>query len=180
MSDRPVWLLDIDGVLNVFGDEPDRAPWPAGSWRRFPATDASTRVTWPIVVAEPVAAFIREVHESGRAEVRWHTTWQQSANRIAERLALPELEVHPAPEFRDFRDAPAWWKLPGALRVIEDEHRPLIWTGDEATEDRIPARQYERINRFPNLLIAPRQHIVLTRKHLRTMDRHLTHLAALA
>jgi hypothetical protein len=180
MPDHPVWLLDIDGVLNVLGGKPDPSAWPARSWRRFPATDARTRVTWPIVAAEPVAAFIREVHESGRAEVRWHTTWQESARQIADRMELPDFEVQWAPEFGDGHDAPAWWKLAGALRVIEDEHRPLIWTDDEATENRIPARQYERINRFPNLLIAPRQHIALTRKHLRTIDRHLTHVAALA
>ncbi|BCJ37100.1 hypothetical protein Athai_46030 [Actinocatenispora thailandica] len=180
MSDRAVWLLDIDGVLNVLGGKPDRRVWPSRSWRRFSATDASTQVTWPIVVAEPVAAFIREVHDSGRAEVRWHTTWQRSAGRIGAQLGLPEFEVHSAPEFPDGRYDPEWWKLPGALRVIEDERRPLIWTDDQATPRRIPPSQYDRVNRFPNLLIAPRDRIALTRRHLRAIDRHLDHLASLA
>jgi hypothetical protein len=43
MPDHPVWLLDIDGVLNVLGGKPDPSGWPARSWRRFPATDASSR-----------------------------------------------------------------------------------------------------------------------------------------
>lgn len=181
MTDVPVWLLDIDGVLNAISSKPDRSVWPAAGWRRFEATDARTGTTWPILAAEPVAAFIREVRTSGRAEVRWHTTWQESANKVGAELGLPELEVQEAPEFaEDGEYSPTWWKLAAALRVIEEEQRPLIWTDDDATMGRIMPTPYDRVKAFPNLLIAPQQRIGLTRKQLRAIDEHLTLLEATA
>jgi hypothetical protein len=181
VTDVPVWLLDIDGVLNAISSKPDRTVWPADAWREFDATDERTNTTWPILAAEPVAAFIRDVHTSGRAEVRWHTTWQESANKVGAELGLPELEVQDAPEFRDEAEHYlGWWKLAAALRVIQDEQRPLIWTDDDATMGRIMPTPYDQVRAFPNLLIAPQQRIGLTRKQLRAIDEHLTLLEASA
>lgn len=175
MNGRPVWLLDIDGVLNAISGKPDRTVWPANDWRRFDATDARTDTTWPILAAQPVADFIRQVHQAGRAEVRWHTTWQQSAREVGAKLGLPDFEVYPAPEFLEGETGlrTGWWKVPGALRVIEQERRPLIWTDDDATLGRIMPTPYDVVSSYPNLLIAPRQRLGLTRRQLRTISDHL-------
>ena len=78
----PVWLLDIDGVLNAAAKKPDRNVWPAADWIEGRAHEAGG-AAWRILAARPVVDFIRGVHEEGRAEIRWHTTWQHDAAAVA-------------------------------------------------------------------------------------------------
>jgi hypothetical protein len=76
-----------------------------------------------------VVNFLTGVHEEGRAEIRWHTTWQHDAQNLADLVGLPKFPVADAPEApRDgvpngeltaarMRDGlPAWWKY-GAARL---------------------------------------------------------------
>lgn len=171
MTDRPVWLLDIDGVVNACTKKPDRNVWPADQWIRGHAEANGHR--WPILFARPVAAFLREVHESGRAEIRWHTTWQHEAAHVAELLDLPEFPVQDAPEFT--ARTGEWWKLPAALRVVEDEHRPLVWTDDDAGDPwDLPRGDRARLAAAaPTLIVAPSHTTGLTPKHLRQIDEFL-------
>jgi len=132
----PVWLLDIDGVINALGrNAAFRRAWPDARWIKTWATDTKG-VAWPMTGAVPVMDFIRRVHDEGLAEIRWHTTWQDSSLQVGEAFELPPFKVHPASdeEFdtsRRFRSQ--WWKYPGALRVVEHEGRRLIWTDDDIT-----------------------------------------------
>lgn len=134
-----MWLLDIDGVVNAIALEPDLDAWPAAAWTRQYVTALDGR-TWPILTARPVLDFLSAVHAAGRAEIRWHTTWQQSAvQRLAPALGLPAWPVADAPEFTDFDDSgylgrmagPRWWKAGAAARVREVERRALVWTDDD-------------------------------------------------
>jgi hypothetical protein len=84
----PVWLLDIDGVVNACAKKPDRNVWPLDQWWSL-KVDVGGH-SWPVLVAEPVLAFIRRVHAEGLAEIRWHTTWQQDAKALEEACDLPE------------------------------------------------------------------------------------------
>jgi hypothetical protein len=128
----PVWLLDIDGVVNAFQRQP-RGAWPKRSWMRVRVRN------FEIVAAAPVVAFLRQVHREGLAEVRWHTTWQDWAPEVGAALALPVFPVQDAPEFHDPAyigvDAP-WWKIPAVKRVVEQEQRPVVWTDDDLDLDR--------------------------------------------
>lgn len=65
---KPVWLLDIDGVLNVASRRPPRFVWPGDQWIQGRASDG--RHEFPMLVARPVVEFVRAVHEQDRAEVR--------------------------------------------------------------------------------------------------------------
>jgi|SRR5690242_3889824 len=181
----PVWLLDVDGVVNACTRNPDRSVWPADAWVRTEAKGVGHR--WPILVAQPVVDFIRRIHEEGRAEIRWHTTWQHDAQNLAKVLGLPEFPVQDAPEYsawfgvRDRRDD--WWKLPAAERVVGVEGRALVWTDDDlrfptpAEGRAIDAlRQAGRV-----LMISPNDRTGLTPKHLRQIDEFLSiHAAAQA
>jgi len=111
----PVWLLDIDGVINAPtapGRKPPLHVWPADDW--IDTRVWGHRQRFRICVARPVVDFIREVHESGRAEIRWHTTWQDLANQLGEAVGLPEL---PAKNPRGWlatvkvSDEPERWKV---------------------------------------------------------------------
>lgn len=178
---KPVWLLDVDGVLNAATKKPDRNVWPAEDWVQGRARD-DTR-SWPILYARPVAAFIREVHESGRAEIRWHTTWQEWARAIEELLDLPSFPVQEAPEWEVFLDGgrtkphnDEWWKIGAALRVVEEEKRPLLWTDDDADSFwNLPAAVRTRITSAqPTLIVAPAPETGLCKRHLRQIDAFLT------
>jgi hypothetical protein len=141
VRDRPpVWLLDIDGVLNAVTGDPDGAVWPREVWRKTTMTVDGAR--YRIRVAQPVLDFLLEVHRVGAADIRWHSSWQDTApRRFGPRFALPRFPVQPASEFahQDRRTATVdlpggrrvWWKVPAAERVVTEEHRVLLWTDDE-------------------------------------------------
>jgi hypothetical protein len=130
--DVPVWLLDIDGVVNALSPQAPSRPWPAGSWEQHVVrTQVPDRgvLTLPILAARPVLEFITGVVESGAAEVRWHSTWGPAAiTTLAPTLGLPPIELSTAPEWAD--SAPMWWKIPAARHLAESGRR-LVWTDDQ-------------------------------------------------
>ena len=122
----PVLLLDVDGVVNALSKKIPQGIWPHGSWITGKATDAERR-EFPMLIARPVVDFINELHSSGAAEVRWHTTWQWAVQGVPELAGFGTFEVTKAPEFENYRHyqkqaimagRPTWWKLPAAERVV--------------------------------------------------------------
>lgn len=190
----PVWLLDIDGVVNAISKKPNRTVWPTDDWSTGKAS--CDGFDWPIMWSRPVVDFIREVHESGRAEVRWHTTWQHEAQALADLVGLPKFAVAYSPEYlehwlrtsaseaerlREGRPRPVWWKLPAAERVVQDEGRPLVWTDDDMTWDLARYDKDRGLRAYaPTLLVSPDKSTGLTPKHLRQIADFLNLLAGVA
>lgn len=175
----PVWLLDIDGILNAASKKPPRNVWPADQWVHGRASDG--RHTWPILFARPVANFIRRVHKEGRAEIRWHTTWQHDAAAVGKLLDLPDFPVQEAPEWATYLacNTDDWWKTAAALRVAEVERRALVWTDDDADRWSLPQADRDRLtSAVPCLIVAPSSTTGLTPKHLRQIDAFLTEVAS--
>lgn len=128
----PVWLLDIDGVINALGgSDTYRMQWPNAVWRETRLSASGDGAGFRITVAQPVIDFIIATHEDELAEIRWHTTWQADAQRLADWAGLPTFPVHDAPEFNSKLHWKRWWKLPAAHRVVNDEGRKLLWTDDD-------------------------------------------------
>lgn len=158
---KPLWLLDIDGVINAVprGNQlPDA--WPAGSWNRKDVTNSGG--TWPILAADAVLDFITEVHETGLAEIRWHTSWQEEALDFGDAFLLPDFQVQECPEaVRNYY--PDWWKLPAVKRELnKDTGRDLLWTDDEITY-KIQARYRKDLEKLPGVkLICPNTETGLT------------------
>lgn len=184
MSDKPVWLLDVDGVLNAATKKPDRNVWPLADWCEGRANDGPRQ--WPILFARPVADFIRSVHEQDRAEIRWHTTWQGDAVNVAKLMDLPDFPVQESPEWRAHLAGgrvklhdDEWWKIRAALRVVEEEKRPLLWTDDDADSTwKLPPAVRTRITSTqPTLIVAPASETGLCKRHLRQIDEFLTECA---
>jgi hypothetical protein len=69
-SDVPILLLDFDGVLNAA-----RVDLPEG-WKR--GTFNGFVLSWD----PTVTARLRALHESGRVEIQWLTTWTTDADRL--------------------------------------------------------------------------------------------------
>jgi len=128
----PVWLLDIDGVVNASARPAPVHVWPEDHWIETSA-QGSTRV-WPIVAARPVINFINYVHYFKFAEVVWLTTWQGRANNVSDALGLPHLRILENATYRQNQYAGQnWWKLT-EFATMYLEGRPTIWTDDDISE----------------------------------------------
>lgn len=170
MTSTPIWLLDIDGVINAATRKPPTHAWPADDWIDTRTTPGKGR-SWRILAARPVLDYIRSVHESGTAEIRWHTTWQHDAQQVADALKLPTFAVQEAPEYLDAeRHLDEWWKLPAALRVLA-EGRRLVWTDDDAVD--LTTTQMHQLNEAGALVVSPAVETGLCRSHLRKIETFL-------
>lgn len=179
---RPLWLLDIDGVVNSLVDRITDTPYGKQTdWLRFHQR-IYTGLLFPIVANRAVVDYIRTVHESGRAEVRWLTTWEDNDEyrALAQALGLPEFAVEARQaEFTplEMLDHGMWWKLPAVIRVLAREpDRPVLWTDDEI-ELRSSARRWCRAqvdDRTDLMVIAPDSESGLTPYQLTLIDKFLT------
>ena len=168
----PVWLLDLDGVVNAASRTFPTHAWPKQTWQGIEAEDEEG-ITWPIKAARPVIDFIKEVHGAGRAEIRWHSTWQGYAVHVGRQLGLPDFGVQEAPEYKD-SDAEHWWKAPGARRVLAEEGRDLLWTDDDADEWLGRQERTELASLGHRLLIVcPDSRTGLCKKHLKRITQFL-------
>lgn len=125
MAILPIVALDVDGVLAPLED-PDMGPpacWPPEDWQR--ATD---RGNFGLAVARPVVAFLKAIHEQGRAEVVWHTSWMERAPQwLAPDLGLPEWPVLAT---REEHRSGGWWKASSIERLLSSG-RSVIWLDDD-------------------------------------------------
>jgi hypothetical protein len=154
----PVWLLDIDGVLNVF-----QPSWGVDLTR--------VKVGFPIRYAQPLIDRIRAIHASGAVEVRWSTTWCGWPNQLDHLGQLFDLDLPRA--FGDRPMSKTWGdlKVEAALAVLA-EGRRLIWTDDgevEAGRRLFPAlAQAEAAGQA--LLIAPESVLGLQPEHMAQIE----------
>jgi hypothetical protein len=119
MNDRHVWLLDVDGTVNA--ERVDRSVWPAWTVQDVWLRGA---FRFEVRIADGVLEFLARVHDEGYAEIRWCTTWGESAALdLAPAFDLPLWSVTKVGSFADKRRA--------AHAVVHDEGRRLLWTDDE-------------------------------------------------
>ena len=124
----PILLLDVDGVLNAPRmDLPDG--WQRGRFNGFV-------LSWD----PTVTARLRKLHDTGRVEIQWLTTWAGDADRLlAEPMGLPRgLRTHeregvaPTGYSGPPGSASGWWKLAAARAVAEAEPgRRIVWIDDD-------------------------------------------------
>lgn len=145
---RAVWLLDVDGVLNA--GEPGWGPGTARSgWAR--ALGGTFRITW----AEPLVARLVALDASGRAEIRWATTWVPWIGQIESLLGLPHWpSAFDRAGIPPSQPAPAQ-KLAAALDVVEREGRRLVWTDDDAIPRAGPGLDRLTVRPARTLLVRP-------------------------
>ena len=142
MTNAPVWLLDVDGVLN--GSRTGWQSTPKSTW--VTASDGNRyRLRW----APALIVGINLVQESGLIDVRWATSWINDTTVLERALGLNPLpRAYTAPHG-------VWharYKLTAALGVVADGRR-LIWTDDDAIPTEGPDREY--LDAAGALLIAP-------------------------
>lgn len=164
-ADRPVWLLDVDGVVNA------RHPaWDQPYAQGHAFVDGVTyRLQW----APALTRYIKAVHKRRAAEVRWATTWVDHVHQVERLLRLPAFHT----AFRGLGTSPAVSaperKIDAALHVVEVERRPLIWTDDDAIPPAGEVRRRLEEAGVPVLLLAPDPFEGLTPRHLDVIDAFL-------
>lgn len=161
--DRPVWLLDVDGVINV--EHPGWGAAPRSGYAYSGGQDY--RMRWsPTLVTR-----IRALHARGDVDIQWCSTWCHDADQVERLLALPRLD-------RAWFDpitgtAVAMAKLAAARQVLARGRR-LIWTDDEEVPTSGPVHD-ELVKGGRTLLIAPSPRQGLQPEH---MDEIETFVAA--
>jgi len=144
--DRPLLLIDVDGVISLFGF--DHAAPPAG---RFQLVDGIAHF-----LSEPAGRHLRRLGD--RFELAWCTGWEEKANEylpLALGLAgpLPHVVFDP-----DVRPAQAHWKL-GAIDRHVEPSRALAWIDDAHDEG---CRSWAAARPAPTLLVTTDPAVGLT------------------
>jgi hypothetical protein len=147
--DRPLLLIDVDGVISLFGFEPAQPP--AG---RFELVDGIAHF-----LSATAGEHLRELrHEF---ELAWCTGWEEKANEyLPLALGLPGSFPHVTFDPAE-RPASAHWKL-AAIDAYAGPSRPLAWI-DDAHDERCSAWANARTG--PTLLIATDPAVGLTGSH---------------
>jgi hypothetical protein len=155
---RPVWLLDVDGVLNA-----TRPGWSAAP-RNGTAYGGGHpyRLRW----APALISRIRALHHTESVTLRWCSTWCADADQIERLFALPRLE-------RAWTDPVSHSAAPAAklaaARAVLDQGSRLIWTDDDAVPTSGPVHD-ELAATGRALLIAPIPHRGLQPAHLDVIE----------
>jgi HAD domain in Swiss Army Knife RNA repair proteins len=120
-SDRPLLLIDVDGVISLFGFD-HRSP-PAG---RYQLVDGITHF-----LSVRAGEHLRRLSEA--FELAWCTGWEEKANEYLPWALgldgpLPHVVFDPSE-----RPAQAHWKL-GAIDRHVEPSRPVAWIDDAHDE----------------------------------------------
>lgn len=157
MTDRPLLLLDIDGVLNPFA----AAGCPDGYDEHVLFAGEE-----PVRVCAGHGDWLREL--AAEFTLVWVTAWGEEANRrLAPLLDLPRLPVIPLPPV----PFPPGAKLPAVAQYAGQQ--PLAWLDDVVTAE---MRTWAATREVPTLLIGVDPAVGFTRE---IVDRCLTWAATL-
>jgi hypothetical protein len=148
--DRPLLLVDVDGVISLFGFDPAHPP--AGQWQMVDG------------IAHRLSAVAGEHLRrlSFSYDLAWCTGWEEKAN---EYLPLALGLAGPLPHL-SFADAtpqvPGYWKLEAIGRYAGPD-RAVAWI-DDAHDDR--CRRWARERPGPTLLVSTDSATGLTDEHV--------------
>ncbi len=151
---RPVWLLDVDGPINLQRRDFNRAWTVLPVRREVHAFDLDGQtIPFKLIWCPELVARIRRIIHGGTIDVRWCTSWCDQAD-VLERLwclpALPrELTGEQCRLPTGHRDRA---KTERALALAEGGHR-VIWTDDDAVPHFGPV--LDRLTRSGALTIRP-------------------------
>jgi hypothetical protein len=162
----PIWLLDVDGVINA-----NKPGWGAAPRSGLiPGTSTVYRMRW----APALIKRIRDLNRAGSVTIRWCSTWCSDIDQVERLFGLPHLECawhHPI-DTNSAKHA----KLQSAREILARDH-PLVWTDDEVVPTNGPI--LEELTRHGNaLLIAPQTNRGLQPEHLDQIERFITECEA--
>jgi HAD domain in Swiss Army Knife RNA repair proteins len=168
-GDVPILLLDVDGVLNAARTDLPEG-WKQGVFNGF-------LLSWD----PTITARLRDLHESGRVEIHWLTTWTTNADRLlAEPMGLPRgLQTHdrsdaaPMGFLGPLAGRSGWWKLAAAREVAEAEpDRRIVWIDDDLAQQAADTGEWLAAHQHV-LVVAPDLFTGLTHEQLDQIEAWL-------
>jgi hypothetical protein len=144
--DKPVLMIDVDGVISLFGFDPARPP--AG---RFVLVDGI-----PHYLSATAGQHLCELADA--FELVWCSGWEEKANEylllaLGLPIPLPCLSLH-----RDVERTHAHWKL-DAIDRYAGPQRPLAWI-DDALD--VHCVEWARARPGPTLLVSSEPAVGMT------------------
>ena len=120
ISEKPLLMVDIDGVVSLFGFDPNKCP--AGTWCQV---DGIAHL-----LSSRAAAHLLDLAQ--RFEMAWCSGWEEKANEhLPHLMGLPTL---PHLSFEDkgpgVKQASRHWKL-ASIDAYAGPDRPLAWIDDD-------------------------------------------------
>jgi hypothetical protein len=150
---QPLLLIDVDGVISLFGFDPAQPP--AG---RFQLVDGFAHF-----LSGTAGQLLLEL--SREYELVWCSGWEERANDYLP-LALGLPGPLPLVSFDDLTRPPAaHWKLAG-IDAYAGTDRPLAWI-DDAHDPR--CTEWARARGAPTLLLATDPAVGLTAEHVQEL-----------
>ena len=150
----PIWLLDVDGVINTSRPGWGEAPQHGTAY----ADGVGYTLRW----APALISRIRDLHRDGTVEVRWCTTWCAYADQLEYLFGLPKLGRAFTGDINGHAASMA--KVAAARQVLADGRR-LIWTDD--AEVPLYGELHDELTADGRaLLIRPRGSVGLQPEHL--------------
>jgi hypothetical protein len=151
---KPLLLVDIDGVISLYGFEWDKRP--PGTWLTVDGQ--------PHLISATAGAHLRELTTC--YELAWCSGWEEKANEY-----LPLALGLPAPlPFLTFERKPAGgrphWKLP-AIEAYAGQTRALAWI-DDAHDDE--SRAWAERRPGPTYLVDTEPPSGMTSAHVRALQ----------
>jgi hypothetical protein len=158
---RPLLMVDIDGVISLFGDgrrlSPDGGTDPRGSFHSIDGI--------PHFLSSHAATHLLDLW--GKFDLVWASGWEEKANEY-----LPHLLGFPGPlPYLSFERGVGWsrsthahWKL-GAVDAYAAE-RPLAWIDDAFDES---CHEWAGARKAPTLLVQTEPHAGLTEREARQL-----------
>ena len=161
--DRPLVLIDIDGVISLFGF--DGAQPPPG---RFLLVDGV-----PHFLSAGAAELLGGLHDE--FELVWCSGWEEKADEyLPLALGLPaglrHLTLARAPGDNPERH----WKL-SAIEAYAGSHRPLAWIDDQFDQS---CHEWAQARPAPTELVATDPAVGLTAEHVAHIQRWAGGLSA--
>jgi hypothetical protein len=161
-AEKPLLMVDVDGVISLFGFDPARPP--AGT---FALVDGIAHL-----LSATAGGHLRDL--ARQFELVWCTGWEEKANEYLP-LALGLPGVLPCVPFDELDRPPsARWKLVG-IETYAGPSRPVAWV-DDAHDDRCTAWAANR--GAPTLLISTEPGVGLTDAHVAELRAWAAQLAA--
>jgi hypothetical protein len=123
-NQRPLWLLDIDGVVNI--GPKGASPWPDEPSEVFVQLFQGEGFAFPFKYSQMLLEEIERLAEEYDVEVRISSTWCGYGADLKSKLGLPYLDA--------FGRREAWQNVDelkmNAVDEALGEGRPTIWTDD--------------------------------------------------
>lgn len=169
------WFLDVDGVINAFPTHKNRSKYKRGRATPFYGDEPYNMgaYMYKIQYDPTILERMRALHDSGKVEIVWLTTWGNGANGgLRTLVGLPELRCVGEMEDPKYRGL-HWWKDRARQDWLdENPGARFIWTDDHISHY-LTEEELDKILGDNGMAICPPEETGLTHEDLDRIEEFL-------